>query len=162
MVNRKGLGKGRGKGYKNLTGKDPKVHSQSAKGMKQPQRMSMAQKLAVTKNLKLKDSDRDGVADSMDCQPLNPKMQDNLKVPSHIIKLVESLGSGDSFYIEDTLSYDGKHLVFEIEKVPLNASDLTKLKDKNLHLKSLGYGTVATGGVYRKTIHTYSYVFEVK
>jgi len=36
---RRGLGKGRGKGYKNIMGKDPVVHSQSAKGMKQPQRV---------------------------------------------------------------------------------------------------------------------------
>jgi len=36
---RRGLGKGKGKGYKNIMGKDPKVHSMSAKGMKQPQRI---------------------------------------------------------------------------------------------------------------------------
>ena len=36
---RKGLGKGKGRGYKNIAGKDPKVHSQSAKGMKQPQKI---------------------------------------------------------------------------------------------------------------------------
>ena len=34
---RKGLGRGKGKGYKNLAGRDPKVHSDSAKGRKQPQ-----------------------------------------------------------------------------------------------------------------------------
>ena len=39
MAKRKGLGKGRGKGYKNIIGKDPMVHSQSAKGRKQPQRV---------------------------------------------------------------------------------------------------------------------------
>jgi hypothetical protein len=38
---RKGMGKGQGKGYKNLTGRDPRVHSMSAKGMKQPQSIQM-------------------------------------------------------------------------------------------------------------------------
>jgi len=36
---RKGLGKGRGKGYKNLQGRDPKIHSDSSKGRKQPQKI---------------------------------------------------------------------------------------------------------------------------
>jgi len=36
---RRGKGKGKGKGYKNLMGKDPVVHRQSAKGIKQPQRI---------------------------------------------------------------------------------------------------------------------------
>ena len=39
MVRRKGMGKGMGKGYKNLVGKDKKVHSDSAKGRKQPQKI---------------------------------------------------------------------------------------------------------------------------
>jgi len=34
---RKGLGKGKGKGYKNIQGRDPKIHSDSSKGRKQPQ-----------------------------------------------------------------------------------------------------------------------------
>lgn len=38
--NRRGLGKGKGMGYRNIIGKDPAVHSQSARGMKQPQRVS--------------------------------------------------------------------------------------------------------------------------
>ena len=38
-MRRKGLMKGNGKGYKNVMGKDPMVHSQSAKGIKQPQRI---------------------------------------------------------------------------------------------------------------------------
>jgi len=37
---RLGKGKGKGKGYKNIMGKDPAVHSQSARGMKQPQRIN--------------------------------------------------------------------------------------------------------------------------
>jgi hypothetical protein len=39
MVTRQGMGKGQGKGFKNIIGKDPMVHSQSAKGMKQPQKV---------------------------------------------------------------------------------------------------------------------------
>jgi hypothetical protein len=39
MARRKGLGKGKGKGYKNIAPRDPKVHSQSARGIKQPQRV---------------------------------------------------------------------------------------------------------------------------
>jgi len=37
---RKGMGKGTGKGYMNIMGNDPKVHSQSAKGIKQPQKVN--------------------------------------------------------------------------------------------------------------------------
>jgi len=37
MVARKGMMLGKGSGYKNVIGKDPMVHSQSAKGIKQPQ-----------------------------------------------------------------------------------------------------------------------------
>jgi hypothetical protein len=33
------MGKGRGCGYRNLIGKDPSVHSQSARGMRQPQKL---------------------------------------------------------------------------------------------------------------------------
>lgn len=36
---RKGMGYGTGKGYKNIAGSDPKVHSQSSKGIKQPQQI---------------------------------------------------------------------------------------------------------------------------
>lgn len=39
MSRRKGLGKGQGKGYKNIIGRDPMVHRQSAKGIKQPQQI---------------------------------------------------------------------------------------------------------------------------
>jgi hypothetical protein len=41
---RKGMGKGKGRGYKNLMGKDPRVHSDSAKGRKQPQKLTFAQR----------------------------------------------------------------------------------------------------------------------
>jgi len=38
MANRKGMGAGKGKGFKNIIpGQDPKTHSNSAKGIKQPQ-----------------------------------------------------------------------------------------------------------------------------
>lgn len=38
---RKGMMIGKGSGYKNVIGKDPKVHSQSAQGIKQPQRVNI-------------------------------------------------------------------------------------------------------------------------
>lgn len=37
---RKGMARGRGKGYKNIIGTDKRVHSMSAKGIKQPQRIN--------------------------------------------------------------------------------------------------------------------------
>jgi len=37
---RKGMGKGTGKGYKNLVGTDKRIHSMSARGIKQPQKMN--------------------------------------------------------------------------------------------------------------------------
>ena len=38
-MRRKGMMKGKGRGYKNVIGKDPYVHSQSARGIKQPQKV---------------------------------------------------------------------------------------------------------------------------
>ena len=38
-MSRKGMGNGTGKGYKNIMGSDPRVHSQSSKGIKQPQQV---------------------------------------------------------------------------------------------------------------------------
>jgi len=48
-MKRKGAAKGKGRGYKNLPThpKDPKVHSMSAKGMKQPQRMNEFSQLNI-------------------------------------------------------------------------------------------------------------------
>jgi len=43
-MKRRGLAKGQGKGYKNVIPKDPKVHSQSAQGQKQPQKPSVLQR----------------------------------------------------------------------------------------------------------------------
>ena len=40
-MRRKGLGKGKGMGYKNLAGMDSRIHSQSAKGIKQPQKIGV-------------------------------------------------------------------------------------------------------------------------
>jgi len=130
MARRKGMMKGKGKGYKNIMGKDPAVHSQSAKGMKQPQRITVPlmrvpygkketplekreytmgvgqpvgtikefeeffedipvklevplkkiEKMKLTDKLKLKDTDKDGVADILDCKPNNPKKQDDMEV----------------------------------------------------------------------------------
>jgi len=39
---RRGLGLGRGKGYRNIRGNDPRIHGDSAKGIKQPQRVTMS------------------------------------------------------------------------------------------------------------------------
>lgn len=39
-MKRKGLGKNKGRGYRNLISKDKQVHSDSAKGMKQPQNIN--------------------------------------------------------------------------------------------------------------------------
>jgi hypothetical protein len=46
MATRRGMMKGRGKGYKNVISKDPVVHRMSAKGMKQPQKIGMIDKFA--------------------------------------------------------------------------------------------------------------------
>lgn len=40
MMARRGMAKGKGKGYKNIVGTDKKVHSMSAKGIKQPQKIN--------------------------------------------------------------------------------------------------------------------------
>jgi hypothetical protein len=126
-MKRKGLGKGQGNGYKNIIPiRDKKVHSDSARGRKQPQTiinlqrvaygnpktpiqlreyqmgvgmpvgtikeyedlfknknvrldipLNIKEKIEVTKKLKLKDSDKDGVADILDCEPNNINKQDD-------------------------------------------------------------------------------------
>lgn len=43
---RRGLGTGKGKGYRNLVGVDPMIHSQSARGMKQPQKINSIDRFA--------------------------------------------------------------------------------------------------------------------
>lgn len=55
MARRKGAGKGKGRGYKNLLNfpKDPKVHSQSARGRKQPQRIPHILKLPKYDQIKV-------------------------------------------------------------------------------------------------------------
>jgi len=91
------MGKGRGKGYKNIMGRDPIVHSQSRKGIKQPQKISPRVQTMLKKNPKLKnksfkqlkksgvflgyqaDSDGDGVVNIHDCKPLDKKKQDTFE-----------------------------------------------------------------------------------
>jgi len=95
---RKGMGYGTGRGYKNIAGSDPKIHSQSAKGISQPQRVAIIlakkeQKLRITPPLRNKtfnqlkkegvyltykgDKDKDGVKNVKDCRPLNKNKQDD-------------------------------------------------------------------------------------
>jgi len=97
------VGKGK-KGYHNVMGKDPYVHSQSARGIKQPQRLSMSQKIAITKNLNLKDTDGDKVADKFDCRPNNPKMQD-IKLSENTINNLKKIAfdyvDGFDEYLEE-------------------------------------------------------------
>ncbi len=61
MVTRRGLGRGLGRGYKNLIPRDKAVHSMSRRGIRQPQRIvddSLLEKfidsLRKQKNLKIK------------------------------------------------------------------------------------------------------------
>lgn len=49
MKTRRGLGKGRGKGYKNINFADPKIHADSAKGKKQPQKIPACKPINLTK-----------------------------------------------------------------------------------------------------------------
>jgi hypothetical protein len=97
MAKRRGAGKGTGKGYKNLPRfpKDPVVHSQSARGIKQPQDVSPRVKSLLEKKPELKDksfkqlqkegvflkyqadSDGDGVPNIKDCKPLDQTKQDD-------------------------------------------------------------------------------------
>jgi len=50
---RKGMGKGTGKGYKNIIGIDSRVHSMSAKGVKQPQKISPLVNTKIAKGVVL-------------------------------------------------------------------------------------------------------------
>ena len=90
---RKGLGIGKGSGWKNIAPDDPRRHGLSAKGVKTAILSPRLRKRIAT-NPKLKgmnfqqlqkkgvflryqaDSDKDGVPNINDCQPLNKDMQD--------------------------------------------------------------------------------------
>ncbi len=111
MAIRKNMGKGRGKGFKNLIpNQDSRTHSLSARGIKQPQKLNKGlfvvsnrtgvrgqvtrEEPFAVKTFKTdgsvihnrlsnpkfwnKDTDGDGVIDKNDCQPMNPKKQDDL------------------------------------------------------------------------------------
>jgi len=51
---RKGMGRGTGKGYKNIIGKDPRVHKDSSKGIKQPQNIDMIDRFAEVNRPKIR------------------------------------------------------------------------------------------------------------
>jgi len=78
-TSRIGLGRGRGSGYRNIRGNDPRIHGDSAKGIKQPQRLSnLSFPQLKKKGVFLKywgDADKDGVPNVKDCRPLNPNAQ---------------------------------------------------------------------------------------
>ena len=80
MVTRKGMGKGKGQGYKNIVHKDKIVHKMSGMGLKQPQINHLAnhqwEHKLLNKN-KFKDTDGDGKPDIIDCDPLDPNKQDS-------------------------------------------------------------------------------------
>jgi hypothetical protein len=98
---RKGMLVGSGKrGYKNIISNDPSVHSQSSKGIKQPQKVNgmfirqgnkeikvtPAMKHMNFRQLQKKgvflryqgDADKDGVKNIKDCKPLDKRKQDNI------------------------------------------------------------------------------------
>jgi len=106
-MKRKGQAKGKGKGYKNLPNfpKDPKIHSDSSKGRKQPQRIPQWSRIAGGYQINNKtgevritgkygffgkvhedelkrqtDSDSDGVPDHKDCDPNDPTKQADSKI----------------------------------------------------------------------------------
>jgi len=49
VTQRRGLGKGKGTGYKNIICKDPMVHKQSAMGIKQPQKTAISYNYLIQK-----------------------------------------------------------------------------------------------------------------
>ena len=131
---RKGKGKGKGKGYHNIVGKDPFIHGQSAKGIKQPQKFSMTQKKAMTRNLNLKDTDGDGVADKFDCRPNDPKMQDedlNISYDDTGVIFEESKEINTKGILDDTINVDEPML----DNIPKKKSRL-----KDLASKGWGFG----------------------
>lgn len=94
---RRGLGKGKGSGWKNIAADDSKRHGMSAKGMKSavlsprlrsriaanPSLKGMSFQKLQNKGVFLKyqgDADKDGVKNIHDCQPLNRKKQDDYTV----------------------------------------------------------------------------------
>jgi len=94
---RRGLGKGKGKGWKNLANDDPRRHGLSAKGVKTAV-LSPRLRKRVRANPRLKgmsfqqlqkqgvflryqgDADHDGVVNIRDCKPLDRTKQDDMPV----------------------------------------------------------------------------------
>jgi len=207
MARRKGMGKGKGMGYKNIQPRDPKVHSDSSKGRKQPQRipkfvvieydksrtnfsrplfrkdalellkgtkkqhqgtkiksdilidtdgkgfapMTLKQKMEVTKNSNLKDSDKDGVGDVIDCKPQDATKQDIViktgfksmnEIDWNKLSHTERLDLLREAYLDDNLV--SKPLqdftvrqVEELEIALQRRKHLTKDEQKKLRIKNL-------------------------
>jgi vacuolar-type H+-ATPase subunit I/STV1 len=113
-MKRQGADKGHGSGYRNLRHypKDPAIHAQSAKGLRQAQRLkgieAAERNLKVTKSIKnLKfgqlnkkgitlsyqgDKDHDGVPNIKDCRPLNPKKHKDMPV-TEVDTMLEGMGN---------------------------------------------------------------------
>jgi len=95
MTTRRGLGKGKGSGWKNIISNDPHRHGLAAKGVKTAalsprlrKRVRDNPKLATMNFANLQkngvflkyqgDADKDGVVNVKDCQPLNMNKQDRI------------------------------------------------------------------------------------
>lgn len=148
---RKGMGKGKGKGYKNMIPKDPKVHSDSSRGRKQPQNLSprvksMLKKDPMLKNKSFKDlqksgvflryqadSDHDGVSNIHDCKPLDKTRQDDMPVTEiEYDKAVEKEGSPEKeSFFSKTSRKTGRFLKKEaIAGAGLVKTELQKRKER--------------------------------
>lgn len=112
-MKRKGMGKGKGKGYKNIQGRDSRIHSQSAKGMKQPQKIGRLD-FVVNKQTNVRGQ----------VTKLNPFVVKTFTTDG---KMIHKKISNEKFWDKDT---DGDGKIDKIDCDIFNAKkqDLTKKK----------------------------------
>lgn len=172
---RKGMGKGKGKGYKNIQGRDSRIHSQSAKGIKTAQKLSPRVEAMLKKNPKLKnktfkqlqkkgvflkyqgDVDGDGVKNVKDCRPLNPKMHRDERVkeiefdPSvenEVPKTKKFLGKAKAFIGKEARATK------EFAKTKLEERRIRKEKQKIEELESVNHPLVKKLTKQKKRVDT--------
>ena len=114
MSIRKGLGKGKGTGYKNLMGNDSKIHSQSAKGVKQPQKVNG---LLDSKISRVKDSNKSLI------KKFN-KTKDKSLLPNNGLATKNILFQKNGMLIGTMKNYNGRNVPIRLD-IKIEETDLS-------------------------------------
>jgi len=160
------MGKGRGKGYKNLTGRDPKVHSMSARGMKQPQRVPIIPKKTNYEKYESGDSTRISIEEPLydkNGQRIDGEMGRILNLNNNVatVKLddqrIVSVGVGlltSKSVVYRSVKEEKENPEGSFEAVKLAKENTNKLKKEDLAFFSGSEGFYRYSPLFPKTLLT--------